>query len=75
VGLQLASGKTLADILQGLGHVAEGVNTAREVMRRAESIGVDMPITFEVNQVLSQGKRAQDAVMDLLGREQKAESI
>lgn len=73
VGLQLASGKNLADVLSGLGHVAEGVNTAREVMRRAASIGVDMPITFEVNQVLTQGKSAQDAVVDLLGRDQKPE--
>lgn len=75
VGLQLASGKSLEDILQGLGHVAEGVNTAREVMRRASSMHVDMPITFEVNQALSQGKSAKEAVMDLLGRNQKAESI
>ena len=62
-------------ILQGLGHVAEGVNTAREVMRRAETIGVDMPITYEVNQALSSGKSAKDAVTDLLGREQKPEAI
>lgn len=75
VGLQLATGKSLADILQGLGHVAEGVNTAREVMRRAETIGVDMPITFEVNQALSNGKSAKNAVTDLLGREQKPEAI
>jgi glycerol-3-phosphate dehydrogenase (NAD(P)+) len=75
VGLQLASGKSLADILQGLGHVAEGVNTAREVMRRASTIGVDMPITYEVNQALSNGKSAKDAVTDLLGREQKPEAI
>ncbi len=75
VGLQLASGKNLAEVLQGLGHVAEGVNTAREVMRRAEDIGVNMPITYEVNQALSHGKSAQDAVMDLLGREQKPEGV
>ncbi len=75
VGLQLASGKNLADVLSGLGHVAEGVNTAREVMRRAVSIGVEMPITYEVNQVLTHGKRAQDAVMDLLGRDQKPEGV
>lgn len=75
VGLQLASGKNLDDVLKGLGHVAEGVNTAREVMRRAQSIGVDMPITYEVNQVLTHGKRAQDAVMDLLGRDQKPEGV
>lgn len=75
VGLQLASGKSLADILQGLGHVAEGVNTTAEVMRRASKMQVDMPITFEVDQVLSHGKSAQDAVMDLLGREQKSEGF
>ena len=75
VGLQLASGKALEDVLKGLGHVAEGVNTAREVMRRAESLGVDMPITYEVNQALSNGKSAKDAVMDLLGRSQKADGI
>jgi glycerol-3-phosphate dehydrogenase (NAD(P)+) len=73
VGLQLASGKILADILQQLGHVAEGVNTTTEVMRRAKALQVDMPITHEVDQVLSHGKSAKDAVMALLGREQKAE--
>jgi len=75
VGLQLASGKALAEVLEGLGHVAEGVNTAKEVMRRAERISVDMPITYEVNQALSNGKSAKEAVMDLLGREQRPEGI
>lgn len=75
VGLQLASGKPLEEVLNGLGHVAEGVNTAREVMRRAEKIGVDMPITFEVNEALSNGKSAKQAVEDLLGREQRPEGI
>jgi glycerol-3-phosphate dehydrogenase (NAD(P)+) len=75
VGLQLASGKALEDVLKGLGHVAEGVNTAREVMRRADSLGVDMPITYEVNQALTHGKSAKEAVMDLLGREQKPEGV
>lgn len=75
VGLQLASGKSLEDILHGLGHVAEGVNTAREVMRRADGMGIDMPITFEVNQALTHGKSARDAVMTLLGRGQKTEGF
>jgi len=75
VGLQLASGKALEDVLKGLGHVAEGVNTAREVMRRADSMGVDMPITYEVNQALTHGKSAKQAVIDLLGRTQKADGV
>jgi len=73
VGLQLASGKSLEDVLQGLGHVAEGVNTAREVIRRAADLGIDMPITDEVNQALTHGKSAKDAVSDLLGRNQRPE--
>jgi glycerol-3-phosphate dehydrogenase (NAD(P)+) len=75
VGLQLAGGKSLEDILQGLGHVAEGVNTTREVIRRAGTLQVDMPITREVSRVLSEGKSAKAAVMDLLGRDQKAEAL
>jgi glycerol-3-phosphate dehydrogenase (NAD(P)+) len=75
VGLQLASGKALEDVLKGLGHVAEGVNTAREVMRRADSMKIDMPITYEVNQALTHGKSAKEAVTDLLGRSQKADGI
>jgi len=75
VGLHLASGKSLADILHSLGHVAEGVSTTAEVMRRAKIMQVEMPITFEVDQVLSHGKSAQDAVIDLLGRDQKSEGF
>lgn len=75
VGMQLATGKPLEEILRGLGHVAEGVNTAREVMHRAKKMAVDMPITYEVDQALSYGKSPRDAVMDLLGREQKSEAL
>lgn len=75
VGLQLASGKALADILKNLGHVAEGVHTAREVIKRARLLGVDMPITCEVDQVLSYGKSPREAVLDLLSREQKPEAV
>ncbi|CAG0972742.1 glycerol-3-phosphate dehydrogenase (NAD(P)+) [Methylophilaceae bacterium] len=75
VGLRLASGQTLEQILQQLGHVAEGVHTAREVFRRAADLGVEMPITCEVNQVLSHGQSPRVAVENLLGREQKSEVV
>ncbi len=75
VGLQLASGKPLQEILDGLGHVAEGVNTTKEVIRKANTLGVDMPITDEVYQALYSGKSAKEAVMDLLGRSQRADGI
>lgn len=74
VGVRLAQGQTLETILRELGHVAEGVHTAREVVNRAKLLGVDMPITHEVNQVLSFGASPKEAVERLLGREQKPES-
>lgn len=75
VGLRLAAGQTLSDILQQLGHVAEGVHTTREVFNRAAMLGVEMPITAEVNQVLSNGRSPREAVENLLGREQKPEAL
>lgn len=75
VGLRLARGQTLPQILQELGHVAEGVHTASEVFKRATEMGVEMPITCEVNQVLSHGQSPRTAVEKLLRREQKHESL
>lgn len=74
VGLKLATGKTLADILAELGHVAEGVHTAGEVLALAERTGVDMPITRAVHAVLHGQLSPGAAVEALLGREQKAET-
>lgn len=73
VGLRLARGETLEAILGGLGHVAEGVYTAREVVNRAAVLGIEMPITQQVHQVLSEGLSPRTAVENLLNREQKAE--
>jgi glycerol-3-phosphate dehydrogenase (NAD(P)+) len=71
--MALAKGKTLDQILADLGHVAEGVSTAREVARKAKVLGIDMPIITEINRVLFEGLSPKTAVENLLGREQKAE--
>jgi glycerol-3-phosphate dehydrogenase (NAD(P)+) len=73
VGLALAAGKSLADIQRELGHVAEGVMTAREVARRAASLGVDMPITATVCDVLDNGLSPAAAVDRLMRRDPKHE--
>ena len=73
VGLRLAGGETLEQIVASLGHVAEGVHTTREVHNLALGMGVEMPITHEVNRVLSEGLSPREAVENLLNREQKAE--
>ncbi len=73
VGMRLARGETLQDILTNLGHVAEGVTTAPEVLRLAERHGVDMPISRAVNRVLYEQVPPRQAVEELLHRNQKAE--
>ena len=73
VGLQLAQGLSLEKILHDLGHVAEGVHTAREVAKLAKARGVDMPVTDAVNAVL-EGKLAPKAAVEkLLSRDPKGE--
>lgn len=75
VGLALASGKTLRQILDDLGHVAEGVSTAREVARLSRTLGVEMPITQAVDAILYHDEPAAAAVEKLLGRDPKAEGV
>ena len=57
VGLQLAEGHALDSILKTLGHVAEGVYTAREVAKLATTRGVEMPVSEAVNAVLEASSR------------------
>ncbi|WP_433694660.1 NAD(P)H-dependent glycerol-3-phosphate dehydrogenase [Paraburkholderia phenoliruptrix] len=73
VGVQLAAGRSLADILSGLGHVAEGVRCAQAVLAIARAHAIDMPITQAVCAVLFDGVAARDAVSALLRRDSKAE--
>jgi len=73
VGLGLAKGLPLQGILAGLGHVAEGVRSAREVLRLAQSKGVEMPVSEAVSAVLD-GRLAPGAAVErLLSRDPKQE--
>jgi glycerol-3-phosphate dehydrogenase (NAD(P)+) len=73
VGLALARGSAMAEIVANLGHVAEGVGTARTARALAERLGVDMPVTHEVAAVLFDGKPARAALTDLLARDVRHE--
>lgn len=74
VGLQLATGKKLDQILHELGHVAEGVYSAATVWQRAVSLGVSMPITEAVVAVLEGTLTPAEAVGALMRREARAEA-
>ena len=73
VGLMLAKGKTLEDILNTLGHVAEGVHTANSVLQLGHRLNIEMPITQAVCDILHGVVSARGAVEVLLNREQKSE--
>jgi glycerol-3-phosphate dehydrogenase (NAD(P)+) len=73
VGLALAQNKSLPQILEELGHVAEGVYTAREVDRLSSQLAVDMPISAAVAAVLDGRLSAAQAVEQLMARDPKEE--
>ena len=75
VGQLLAQGMSLQQAVQSLGHVAEGVYSARTVAQRARSLGVDMPITDAVVALLDGRLQPAQAVALLMGRDPKDELI
>jgi glycerol-3-phosphate dehydrogenase (NAD(P)+) len=73
VGLRLAKGEKLDAILKDLGHTAEGVPTAKEVVHLAGHHRIEMPITQAVYRVLYEQLSPRLAVEGLLSRKLKAE--
>jgi glycerol-3-phosphate dehydrogenase (NAD(P)+) len=73
VGLALAQGKSLQEILQHLGHVAEGVRCAHAVQELANKHQVEMPIVRAVVKVLEQKRTPQEAVLEIMSRDPKQE--
>lgn len=74
VGLELAAGKSLPQILASLGHVAEGVLCAAAVGDLAKRLNVEMPITAMMGEVLSGKLAPKEALKKLMGRDPKIES-
>lgn len=75
VGMLLAEGKSLQQAVESLGHVAEGVYSARTVAQRAQLLGVDMPITRAVVALLDGQITPPNAVALLMGRGPASELI
>ena len=75
VGLLLAEGRSLAQAVESLGHVAEGVYCARAVVQRARHLGVDMPIAEGVVALLDGRLQAAQAVTQLMQRDPGQENF
>ena len=72
-GLLLGQGKAVDAAMESIGQVVEGYRNAKEVYNLAQRVGVEMPITEQIYQVLYQGKDVKLAALDLLGREKRDE--
>lgn len=72
-GLLLAEGKTPDEARQTIGQVVEGAKAAQEVLRFADRLGVDVPITREISRVISGEITPVEAVMALAQRPLRTE--
>ncbi len=73
VGMMLGKGYPLGEITSAMKMVAEGIKTTRAAYELSHKCGVEMPITKEVYEVLFQGKKPQEAAMNLMRRQKTYE--
>lgn len=75
LGFQLGQGESLKQARETVIQTAEGVHTTRAALHLAQEIGVELPVTREVAQVLFEGKNPRQAVTDLMNRQKRDESV
>lgn len=73
LGYGLGRGGRMDDVLHEIGQVAEGVPTTRAARDLAARLGVEMPITQQVYDVLFNGKSPQTALVEIMSREPREE--
>ena len=73
VGMELAKGRTLDEIVGSMTMVAEGVETVPAAVELARKFHVNMPITEQMESILRKGRSPRDAVRELMDRALKDE--
>jgi glycerol-3-phosphate dehydrogenase (NAD(P)+) len=73
VGIELARGRSLADIVGSMTMVAEGVDTTAAAVELAARHGVDLPITFQMDRILRGERSPREAIRELMERTLKDE--
>lgn len=70
IGLALGAGKSIDEAVQEVGQVAEGVNTVKQVMEKAEALGVYMPLATGLYRIIYEQQSIQDIIASLMLGEQ-----
>ena len=73
VGMELARGRTVPEIVASTRMVAEGVRTTRAAIELGKQHGVELPIATQMGEVLGGRRDPRSAVYELMGRRQKQE--
>lgn len=73
VGMELAKGHSLDEILRGMHGVAEGVGTTAALLRLAAEHGIELPITAQVSAILHEGHSPREAIRVIMERPQRRE--
>ena len=73
VGIELAKGRSLKEILAAMNGVAEGVDTAKPLLALAREHNVEIPITTQVEAILRGDQNPRAAIREIMERPQKKE--
>jgi glycerol-3-phosphate dehydrogenase (NAD(P)+) len=73
VGIELAKGRSLAEIVGSMPMIAEGVETCDAAVALGAKFGVDLPIIQQMHSVLHNAKSPREALRDLMERSLKGE--
>jgi len=73
VGIELAKGRKLADIVSSMTMIAEGVETTYAAVDLARKYGVDLPITQQMDSILRGGRPPREAIRELMERNLRTE--
>lgn len=73
VGIELAKGRKLTEIVSSMTMIAEGVETTYAAVDLARKYNVDLPITQQMDAILRGGRSPREAIRDLMERTLKTE--
>jgi glycerol-3-phosphate dehydrogenase (NAD(P)+) len=73
VGMKIAEGMSVNEIISSMSMVAEGIETSRAAALLAQKVGVEMPIITEVYKIIYEGKDPRSAVKELMTRQLRGE--
>jgi len=73
VGVELTRGRRLDDITSTMEGIAEGISTTAATLDLSRELGVEMPITEKMHQVLYEGADPRQAAVELMGAQARHE--